>query len=309
VANNLDADWVLSGADALVGYTSQAATEGTAAEFPQGDYATDGAWAPCEWEEPPVSFWELEYDSSATQGNPHKGLFTSTSWTAPEDFALDASLDFHMVPVADCFVGMSKTPDFGLCLDPLLEAAAEDGLHVVYRFYLDAPTMPTGMPAFLIEGHQFDAYTDYGGGQSPDYHNETLISFLVDFVTALGTATDGDTRVHQVQLGLLGFWGEWHTFPHDTWFPTQASIDRILAAFLQAFNKTPMSMRIPDYCGDDMKGVDATGQQLGFGFHDDSFAYSTLSTDPANADFFWPSMQAHGFDEQWRWNAQGGEIR
>ena len=26
---------------------------------------------------------------------------------------------------------------------------------------------------------------------------------------------DGDPRIGFVQLGLLGFWGEWHTYPYD----------------------------------------------------------------------------------------------
>ena len=108
-------------------------------------------------------------------------------------------------------------------------------------------------------------------------------------------------------LHICRFWGEWHTYPYNDWFPTAETVDRILTAFLNAFNETMLTIRNPDYLTAEMKGLDAnTGAQLGFGFHDDSFAYSTLSD--SVSWFFWPEIEAAGMDQQWRWNAQGGEI-
>jgi len=39
---------------------------------------------------------------------------------------------------------------------------------------------------------------------------------------------DGDTRIGYIQLGLLGFWGEWHTWTGDpstdTWIPDSTKV-------------------------------------------------------------------------------------
>ena len=40
-----------------------------------------------------------------------------------------------------------------------------------------------------------------------------------------------------MQLGLLGFWGEWHTYPHSEWIPG-ALRDAVVGAFGAAFSST-----------------------------------------------------------------------
>jgi hypothetical protein len=47
-----------------------------------------------------------------------------------------------------------------------------------------------------------------GGGLTPDYGGEPLLSALVNFVAALGRKYDGDKRIAFIHLGLLGFWYE-----------------------------------------------------------------------------------------------------
>ena len=63
-----------------------------------------------------------------------------------------------------------------------------------------------------------NSYTEYGGGQSPDYFNDTLIQAVVDFVGRFGARYDNDTRIGFVQMGMLGFWGG-GTRTHTSWFP------------------------------------------------------------------------------------------
>ena len=55
-------------------------------------------------------------------------------------------------------------------------------------------------------------YSDLlGGGVSPDYSEPMLLRALEQFVTALGARYDGDSRIAFITLGLLGFWGEFHS--------------------------------------------------------------------------------------------------
>ncbi|UJR19942.1 hypothetical protein I4U23_023074 [Adineta vaga] len=53
-----------------------------------------------------------------------------------------------------------------------------------------------------------------GQGLFPDYNNETLINAMVTLIHALGQKYDGDNRIGFWQVGFLGHWGEWHTYPN-----------------------------------------------------------------------------------------------
>ena len=63
-------------------------------------------------------------------------------------------------------------------------------------------------------------YNDFGNNGvsvSPDYSDPRLVTALEAFITALGRRYDGDPRIGFITLGLIGFWGEWHTWPYDGW--------------------------------------------------------------------------------------------
>mgnify|MGYP007000203299 len=89
---------------------------------------------------------------------------------------------------------------------------------------------------------------------------------LIDFIAEFVSIYDGDNRIGFIQIGLLGFWGEWHTFPHTTWFPSNEFQREVIAAFDDAFNQTQILIRYPIQ--------DAPQRRIGF--HDDSFAYATV---------------------------------
>ena len=48
---------------------------------------------------------------------------------------------------------------------------------------------------------------------TPDYEHPALRDALVRFVTEFGKKYDGDPRIGYLTAGLLGAWGEWHTYP------------------------------------------------------------------------------------------------
>ena len=70
-------------------------------------------------------------------------------------------------------------------------------------------------------------------------------------------------------MGLLGFWGEWHTYPHTSWIPADTK-RRVIGAFAAAFNTTQLQLRYPN---DYKTAADRHGKAR-FGLHDDSFSYS-----------------------------------
>ena len=113
-------------------------------------------------------------------------------------------------------------------------------------------------------------------------------------------AYDSDARLGFVQTGLLGFWGEWHTYPHTSWFPPLSTQARIWDAYIAAFPTTMLMQRSPSLNG--------TSLRPRLGFFDDSFCYETLSASAARQWFFWPSVVAAGQADFWKTAPMGGWL-
>ncbi|MGJ6963350.1 hypothetical protein ACSDR0_15700 [Streptosporangium sp. G11] len=191
-------------------------------------------------------------------------------------------------------------------LEEQLNAIAARGHQAAFRFYLDYPGKPSGIPKFLLDqGLLTRPYDDFENNRqsvSPDYDDPNLAAALDRFIAALGRRYDGDPRAGFIQLGLLGFWGEWHTWPHngdpgtENWFASQAGQIRVLRAFDEAFDKTKLMVRYPS----------ADNKALDMGYHDDSFAYSTL---PGPGWHFMDLMGQAGTTDKWKTAPVAGELR
>ncbi|WP_049560910.1 DUF4832 domain-containing protein [Nonomuraea sp. SBT364] len=191
-------------------------------------------------------------------------------------------------------------------LEEQLNAIAARGHQAAFRFYLDYPGKPSGVPQFLLDQglltRPYDDFGNDGRSVSPDYDDPHLAAALDRFIAALGHRYDGDPRVGFVQLGLLGFWGEWHTWPHngdpgtENWFASQAGQLRVLNAYDAAFDETRLMVRYPS----------ADNKAHTMGYHDDSFAYSTL---PGPGWHFMDLMAQAGATGKWKTDTVAGELR
>jgi hypothetical protein len=238
-------------------------------------------------------------NADAAAGNPFKGFLTSPLWVdyQYQQTNIPTSLDFYYLGLDTTMTG-DNTFDWTY-VNGLLEQSASQSRHAILRFILDYPNQATYVPQYLIDGGlTMTTYTDFGGGQSPDYSDSGLLTALQQFITAFGQQLDGHPHLAFVQVGLLGFWGEWHTWPHEDWIPATTK-DLVVQWFDAAFSTTPLQTRTPW----------SAAVAAGFGLHDDSFAYSTLSDDPALAWFFWPQVQGAGHADFWQSNVMGGELR
>jgi len=241
---------------------------------------------------PPITR-QLKY-APAPADNPLKG-FVPFRGDHGED-AFPHSLEWASLPLSAVMFGADQF-HFEVQFEPVLDDIASRGHQAALRFVLDSPAHATGVPAFLLEGGlKMSAYKEHGGGVSPDYHDEALLVALETFIAALGARYDGDPRIGYLTVGLLGFWGEWHTYPHADWFPGPEIQRRILSAYTRAFSKTSLLMRIPQ--------PDAGKWPIGL--HDDSFAYTTLGPDSWH---FLPLITAAGAERLWRAQPIGGELR
>ena len=238
-----------------------------------------------------VSFTE---DLARTDGNPLRGFMTSYNWGTPITDQ-PASLEFAYVPLS-ALVDGPDSQTFETGLEPLLVAAEARGHQLVFRPYIDYPGLPSGLPSYLDGQVELRPYTDHGGGASPDYSEPALQDAILTFIDALGTRYDGDPRLAVVQLGLLGFWGEWHTWPHSDWFADALFQEEVQEAYDNAFSTTLLQTRYPS----------TTAAARRIGFHDDSFAYSTVGE---TSWFFVPQMETAGAESRWQQVIVGGELR
>jgi hypothetical protein len=121
---------------------------------------------------------------------------------------------------------------------------------------------------------------------------------MVTLIKVLGERYDGDIRIGFWEIGFLGHWGEWHTYPNETYFASKNHQDQILTAFNSSFVKTKLQLRYFDVSGNHK----ATNWNVGF--HDDSFAYDTYGE---NWMFYNTSVTV-GADMQWKYQVNSTFI-
>jgi Domain of unknown function (DUF4832) len=225
------------------------------------------------------------------------------------------SLEFSYLPLAAVMSGPTTfdwTP-----LERLLDGIAARGCQSVFRFYLEYPRKPSGVPEYLIAaGVPLRAWTNTNTrplppalDHTPDYEDPRLRTALTNFIAALGARYDGDPRIGFITAGLLGTWGEWHCYPHSEWFASKTVQAEVMDAYAAAFHKTPILFRYP---AGEHDHAHADNSQRQFGYHDDSFGWATLDTGRKSDDwFFLAAMQKAGPAVQSRWRTApiGGEIR
>jgi hypothetical protein len=240
--------------------------------------------------------------------NPLKGLVPYQGQGAGK---FPHSMEFSYLPLAPMSPAEGKW-DWAP-LEGLLNDVASRRNQTVFRVYLEYPGEPTAVPGWLLaKGVKLTDWRENGvQGQlnrTPDYSDARLEKLLVDFIRAMGQKYDGDPRIGFITGGLIGLWGEWHTWPREDLNPPRRLQQAILDAYQSAFKKTPVLLRYPS-AGDD---ATAPNHQRPFGYHDDSFAFATL--DDGRPESFWHYMAAlkkagPEAGNKWRAHPIGGEIR
>ncbi|GAA3455179.1 fibronectin type III domain-containing protein [Dactylosporangium matsuzakiense] len=208
-------------------------------------------------------------------------------------------------------------------VDNALNEIASYGNQAAIRFYMEYPGGTGSHPGNAIphcfDGHVTYRNNTYWGTVSPDYDSAYLLTAVQNFIAALGARYDGDPRIGFINLGLVGLWGEWHTWPFDTdtadgypnLMPTDAHAAQIVTAFDNAFSRTKLEIRYPDSAGGAANTKD-------IGYHDDSFCYRegsplkgvTLPQSLGGADYAQLQRALNmGVENKWITDSMGGEVR
>ncbi len=254
----------------------------------------------------------LKY-AQAPVDNPLKGL---VPYAGDVRGLFPHSLEFNYLKYADLVKDYDRF-DWAP-MERLLDDIAGRGHQAVVRIYLEYPNRAGAIPPFLLrDGLKLTKWQHTEDGvdrppqpiETPDYEDANLRRSLRSFVAAFGRKYDGDPRLGFVTAGLLGTWGEWHTYPRSELFASKAVQAEVMDAYQAAFKVTPVLLRYPagpnDY-------AHARNDDRPFGYHDDSFAWATLDTGKkADSWFYMPALKAAGPLAMSRWKTSpiGGEIR
>lgn len=239
--------------------------------------------------------------------NPLKGLFP---YAGEVDFP--HSLEWFYLPVNAVHLGEGVF-DWTV-LENKLNQVASRGHQAAIRFYYDHPGDVSGIPQFLLDaGVKVRSYNEPvdlgGGGLCPDYADEKMRESMQEFIAEFGREYDGDPRIGFITEGLLGFWGEWHNWPFDAdiadgkpdWTIPAEVYEEVYQAFDDAFDITCLLVREPK------ENVDNAKYKTGY--HDDSFAYATLSADNGGQEWSYMSkMINQGVQNAWEYAPIGGEV-
>ncbi|WP_328915231.1 MULTISPECIES: carbohydrate-binding protein [unclassified Streptomyces] len=257
--------------------------------------------------------------------NPLKGFATFYSPGGDENAGYPRSLQWSYFGLSEVMTDPNNCGSFDWSIvDNALNEIASYGNQAAIRFYMEYPGGTGSHPADAVP-HCFDgkvAYrtNTYWGTTSPDYDSPYLLNALGAFIAAYGARYDGDPRIGFINLGLVGLWGEWHTWPYDTdttgdsypnFMPTDAHAAQIIQDYDNAFSRTKLEVRYPTSGG-------GAANNLDIGYHDDSFCYRegsplagvTLPQSLGGADYAQLQLELNeGTENKWITDSMGGEVR
>ena len=255
--------------------------------------------------------------------NPDKGLVTYYSAGADENSSsvYPHSMQWSYFALSQVMTDASNCADYDWsALDSMLNEVASYGNTAAIRFYL---VYPSGSPADGIpacfNGNVSTRQDTVNGVTDPDYDSPFLINALGNFISAFAARYDGDPRIGFIQMGLVGNWGENHTYPYNgdpssggypNYMPTNADFAKIVDDFASDFHRTQVEVRYPYTAGGAASG-------LNLGYHDDSFCALegsplqgvTLPESLGGAS--WSQLQLdlnQGTENKWITDSMGGEV-
>lgn len=185
--------------------------------------------------------------------------------------------------------------------DCALRRSRASGQQLAFRVKCCTPLAnTTDHPSWLkdVGGRELDVgYRGTAGITIPDMDDPVVLERHLDFIARLGARYDGHADLTHVDLGSIGWWGEWHmTGCTGATLPTLATRTRIVDAYLKAFTKTPLLMPI----GGNECTVQAT--TAGTGWRADSLGDLGSFSDSWNhMETIYPAaIRGHGLEDAWR---------
>jgi hypothetical protein len=134
-------------------------------------------------------------------------------------------------------------------LDGVLKETREAGQRLAFRAMCcsSSPRRPYH-PDWLEDIGGQVVVTRYGDSpelEVPVLDDPEVLAAHLDFIKRLGARYDGHPDIDHVDLGSVGWWGEWHMSQStNAPMPTPETQRKIVDAYLDAFQRTPLVMLI-----------------------------------------------------------------
>lgn len=136
-------------------------------------------------------------------------------------------------------------------LDDYLRQAREANQTLAFRVMTTFPgrkNHPDWLEAIGGKINYISVFIDgrsHTNNPAPDFDDPLVLKVHLDFIKNLGEIYDGHPDLDHVDLGSVGWWGEWHmSGTKDGKMPSIESQRKIIDAYINAFKKTPLVIPI-----------------------------------------------------------------
>lgn len=132
-------------------------------------------------------------------------------------------------------------------IDRTLNDASDSGQRLAFRVMCCSTSRNAPYhPAWLTEFGAREVAADYEGTRFriPDFEDPVTLERHLDFIRRLGARYDGHPNLDHVDLGSIGWWGEWHLSGGKNPMPSAAKLQKVVDTYAAAFRKTPLLMLI-----------------------------------------------------------------
>ena len=134
-------------------------------------------------------------------------------------------------------------------LDKVLKETRDAGQKLAFRVMCCSTSINRPYhPKWITEVGGKELIADHGDVEPlpiPDMDDAIVLKAHLDFIRRLGERYDGHADIDHVDLGSIGWWGEWHLSGSKKYkLPTLEHRGQVVDAYLAAFKKTPLVMLI-----------------------------------------------------------------
>ena len=183
-------------------------------------------------------------------------------------------------------------------VENIIDRPGSKGRHLILRLYCDwhGDNATSDCPDWMYTQEGVARLQGDNGRYITDFNDAKYLAKAQEAIQALASRYDNDPRIYSLQMGLIGYWGEWHSFGSDFsgngFEITDATKTTILTNYKTNFSRAKLMVRYP--------WREPTQSASGIGFHNDFFVANNGHSDEFDV--------AVNTGTQWLTNPIGGEV-
>ena len=225
--------------------------------------------------------------------NPLKGW--NSGWDGDNDHP-ESSVGFQYIPWKD-FEPVDNNFDFA-AVEDRIDNEGSKNRHLILRLYCDwhGDDYESDCPPWMYTSAGVARLQGDNGRFITDFNDPAYLVQATEAIEALASRYDADPRMYSFQMGVIGYWGEWHSyassFNGEGYNITDETKLAILNAYQSSFSNAKIMARYP--------WREPAQSATGVGFHNDYFVVNNGHSDEFDA--------AIANSSQWVSNPIGGEV-